>query len=799
VRGGVDAVVERWLASSWIQPCFCVDSTIEGSPGAYTPLPSALAPGIAHALRERGIDRLYAHQTRAIEAACAGRHVVIATPTASGKSVAFHAPVLQALFDDPSARALYIYPTKALARDQEAGLLDLMTRAGLGGSAVVYDGDTPADARRAARERARVILTNPDMLHAAILPHHASWSRTLQNLRYIVIDELHTYRGVFGSHVANVLTRLARVAKFHGSHPRLIGATATLGNPLEHAARLFGVPESDVTVVTENGAPRGERRLFLFNPPVVNSELGIRASYLKQAVRLAADLVRANVPTIVFGQSRNAVEVMLRYLRDAVASDARRTDKGAGIHPSRIMAYRGGYLPAERRDIERRLRGGEILCVVATNALELGIDVGELDAVICAGYPGSIAATWQRFGRAGRRNARSVSVLVASSHPLDQYLAREPQFLQGAPIEQARIDPNNAEILIQHLKCAAFELPFTRGESFGSLNAAETAEAMSFLAAHNVVHEASGTFHWAADAYPANDVSLRSIGWDNVVIIDVEHDRCIAELDWHSAHTMLHDQAIYQHDSECWQVERFDRDNRKAFVRSVEPDYWTTAMTNTKVSILEDLATGPLLGAGWTSAWGEVSIVEKVVGFKKIKFFTHENAGYGEVRLPEMQVHTTAFWLTLPEWPRGGGPIDRAAAIDALRGMGAALKIVATLALMADPRDLGATLADPEPGAGGTDAGSPDAAALVGYRPTLFLYEHVPGGTGLAERIWAQREILLARTFQMILTCPCAEGCPACVGPGDASRKTMALQLLRAGLARQAVASDSPFTCFTSP
>ncbi len=784
-RTGVEAVVERWLASSWIQPCFCVDSTIEASQGVFTAVPPSLAPEVARALQEGGIEKLYAHQTRAIEAACAGRHVVIATPTASGKSVAFHAPVLQALCEDPSARAIYVYPTKALARDQEASLLDLMKRAGLGGSAIVYDGDTPADARRAARERARVVLTNPDMLHSAILPHHPSWSRTLQNLRYVVVDELHTYRGVFGSHVANVLRRLRRVAAFHGSRPRLIGATATIGNPHEHAARFFGVAEDEITVVTENGAPRGERRLFLFNPPVVNAELGIRASYLKQAVRLASDLIRAHVPTIVFGQSRNAVEVMLRYLRDAVGRDVRRTDKGAGIDPSRIMAYRGGYLPAERRDIERRLREGEILCVVATNALELGIDVGELDAVICAGYPGSIAATWQRFGRAGRRNAPSVSVLVASSHPLDQYLAREPQFLQGAPIEQARIDADNTEILIQHLKCAAFELPFKRGESYGALNADETNDAMSFLAQHNVVHDAAGTFHWAADSYPANDVSLRSVGWDNVVIIDVAHDQCIAELDWRSAHTMLHEQAIYQHDSECWQVERFDRDNHKAFVRRVEPDYWTSAMTHTKVSILEDSASGPVFERGWASAWGEVSIVEKVVGYKKIKFFTHENAGYGDVRLPEMQMHTTAFWLTLPEW---SGALDRAAAIDALRGIGAALKIVATLALMADPRDLGATLADPEP----------NAERRAGYRPTLFLHEQVPGGTGLAERIWEQRESLLAQTLQMILTCPCAAGCPACVGPGEVSRKATSLELLRGGLRAQALANDSPFTCFTS-
>ncbi len=564
---GIEAVLSRWLASSMVKPCLCTDETLPGTGASYAAVPP-LANGVAQALWARGIGRLYSHQTRAIEAALAGRHVVVATPTASGKSLCFHLPVLQALTEDPNARALYLFPTKALARDQEAGFRELMAAAGVDAGAVVYDGDTPGDARRAARERARVILTNPDMLHAGILPHHAAWARTLQNLRYVVVDELHTYRGVFGSHVANVLRRLVRIARFHGSNPQLLGATATIGNPREHAARLFGVPEDDVELVGESGAPRGERRFFLFNPPVVNEELGIRASYVKQAVMLASDLVRAQVPTIVFGQSRNAVEVMLRYLRDAVATRSQRTDKGSGIDPSRIMAYRGGYLPEQRRDIERRLREGEILGVVATNALELGIDIGELDAVVCAGYPGSVAATWQRFGRAGRRGAESICVLVASSAPLDQYLAREPAFLLGAPVEEARIDPDNVEILVQHLKCAAFELPFKRGEAFGSLGAGgDDRGARRSSSAIACVHESRGTFHWAADAYPANDVSLRSVGWDNVVIIDVEHDRSIAELDWRAAHTMLHEQAIYQHDGECWQVERFDYENHKAFVR----------------------------------------------------------------------------------------------------------------------------------------------------------------------------------------------------------------------------------------
>jgi len=763
---GVDAVLDGWLASRIVRPCVMADETVPGKTASMAPFPSGLPTQLAFALRGRGVDELYEHQARAFTAIKDGaRGVVVATPTASGKSYCFHLPVLATQIEDPDARAIYVYPTKALARDQESSLRELMRSAGLNRGAVVYDGDTPGDARRAAREQSGIVLTNPDMLHAGILPHHTAWARTFQNLRYVVIDELHTYKGVFGSHVANVIRRLMRVARFHGSEPVLVGATATIGNPREHAARMFSLDEASLAAITESGAPQGERRVFLYNPPVVNAELGIRASYVKQAVMLATDLVKARVPTIVFGQSRNNVEVMLRYLRDKVAPD---------VDASKVMGYRGGYLPEQRREIERKLREGETLCVVATNALELGIDIGALDAVVCAGYPGSVAATWQRFGRAGRRKGRSICVLVTSSAPLDQYLARDPSYLLGAPVEEARVDPDNPEILIQHLKCAAFELPFKRGEKFGTLDEESTGSALEFLEQHKVVHENSGTFHWAADAYPANNVSLRSIGWDNVVIIDAEHDKTLAEIDWRGAHTMVHEQAIYQHDGECWQVEKFDYENHKAFVRKVKPDYWTDAMTYTTVNVLEEFGAGAL-PTSWPSGWGEVSVVEKVVGYKKIKFYTHENAGYGDVRLPEMQMHTTAFWLTVPEEVCQEMPEGRAAAIDGLRGVGVALETVATLALMCDPRDLGTTLGDTslDPGAMATD--DEDAPVPIprrvrggpapGYSPTLFLYEHTPGGIGLSERIFAQRDLLLARALRLVEGCPCASGCPGCVGP----------------------------------
>ncbi len=702
----------------------------------------------------------------------------MATPTASGKSLCFHLPVLETLAREPDASALYLYPTKALARDQEASLRALIAESSLAIPAVVYDGDTPGDARRAARERSPIVMTNPDMIHAGILPHHAHWARTFQKLRYVVIDELHTYRGVFGSHVAHVIARLRRAARFHGSDPIFLATTATIGNPREHAARLLGVEEAEVTLVDESGAPSGQRRLFLYNPPVVNAELGIRASTWKSAVNLAADLVRARVPTIVFGQSRNGVEVMLKYLRDKIAADT-------SLDPDSIMAYRGGYLPETRRRVEQGLRDGTILCVVATNALELGIDVGDLDAVICAGYPGSVAGTWQRFGRAGRRGAPSAAVLVASSAAIDQYLARTPEMLFDAAVESARIDPHNTEILIQHLKCAAFELPFLTGEPYAALPGADTTSALRFLEGHGVLHESKDRFHWSADAYPANHVSLRSVGWDNFVIIDRATGSALAELDWRATPTMLHEQAIYQHDGEQYQVERLDWDNHKAFVTKVVPDYFTTAMTRRKVSVIEEEARQRLGRA--TSAWGEVSVVEKVVGYKKLKFHTHENAGYGEVRLPDIQMHTTSFWLTVPEalceevGERIG--MGRASAIEGLRGIAVALETVSALGLMCDPRDIGQTLGDD-----GEENGAPAGGGRVpqeGFDPTLFLFDNVPGGVGLAERIHERGAELLASARAMVRGCVCPDGCPACVGAsnGGASgglRKRAALALFAA-------------------
>ena len=769
---GLPTVLQAWNESGRIQGWLASSHTLPARPAATQAIPDWTHPALRQALRNRGVRELYSHQRKAVDAANAGRHVVVATPTASGKSLCFHLPVLQALLDGPGYSALFLYPTKALSRDQEHGLHELLDDAGLPLPLSVYDGDTPGDARRAARDRSRIVLTNPDMLHSGILPNHARWASLFQGLKYVVLDELHTYRGVFGSHMAHVLGRLRRVARFHGSNPTFLAATATIGNPREHAARLLGVEPEAIVLVDESGAPQAERELFVINPPVVNAELGIRQSTLKTAVSIACDLIRARVPTIVFAPSRNSVEVMLKYLRERAADVA---------GPDAIMGYRGGYLPEHRRAVEQGLRDGAILCVVATNALELGIDIGDLDAVVLAGYPGSSAATWQRFGRAGRRGKKSAAILVCSSNAIDQYLANNAAYLLKNGAEEARIDPANVEILIQHLKCAAFEAPFdlsptgTRlaqpetalGESYGALDAQSTREALQYLEGHGLVHGDNGKFFWTGDPFPASSVSLRNIGWDNFVIIDVGTDQTIGELDWRAAHTMLHEQAIYQQDAEQYQVERLDYDNHKAYVRKVEPDYFTTALTYRTVSVIEPVHDGQAGPA--RTGYGEVKVLERVTGYKKIKFFTHENAGYGDVHLPEIQMHTQSFWLTLPEDLVTQLPMTRAAVIEGLRGLGQALESVSTLFLMCDARDINRTIGD---GGGGDTAPGRDpfTGKTGGFDPTLFLFDAIAGGIGLSIRIFEQNEALLGRARRLIAGCRCKTGCPACVGPSEAAQ-----------------------------
>src|SRR4051794_40591464 len=575
----------------------------------YGEFPPELNPALRTALAERGIDKLYTHQATAVEGTLQGKNVVVVTPTASGKTLCYNLPVVHSILADPAARAIFLFPTKALAEDQRLELQRLNDAVGGKLSCHTYDGDTPSDARRTIRDRANIVLTNPDMLHTGILPHHTKWVQLFENLKYFVIDELHFYRGVYGSHLANVIRRLKRICEFYGSKPQFICCSATIANP-KHLAE--SITEEPFELVGENGAPSGDRYFVFYNPPVVNRQLGIRRSYLSETRRIAVELIRQNQQTLVFTNNRLATEILTTYLKDACSQ--------LPFSHESVRGYRGGYLPKERRQIEGGLRRGEIRAVVATNALELGVDIGSLDTVVLAGYPGNIASSWQRAGRAGRRQSSSLAVLVASSAPLDQYIVEHPDYFFGRSPEEAHINPDNLDIFLSHLKCAVFELPLKDGERFGSHDLAKTCR---FLAEDlELIHHSGDCWHWVSDSYPADTVSLRAVTSDNFLVVDVTDDhRIIGEVDFPSALTTLHEKAIYLHDARQFQVERLDFDGRKAFVRQVDSDYFTDAIVYTQVSELAQFGSG-MIQPGVQAAHGEVRVKRQVVGFKKIKFYT---------------------------------------------------------------------------------------------------------------------------------------------------------------------------------
>jgi DEAD/DEAH box helicase domain-containing protein len=755
----------------------------------FAPMPAWVRAELAAAYRAKGVARLYTHQALAVERVREGKNVVTVTPTASGKTLCYNLPVLNAVLENPDTRALYLFPTKALAQDQLAELHDLSTRLDDRFGVFTYDGDTPGDARRAIRERGHVILTNPDMLHTGILPHHTKWMRVFENLRYIVLDELHTYRGVFGSHLANVLRRLRRIARFYGSDPIFICSSATIANPGELASRLI---ESAVDVVDENGAPAAEKLFVFYNPPVVNRNLGIRRSYLNEATRVAKELLSRKLQTILFANNRLHTEVMLTYLRQAFPASP------GGAEP--VRGYRGGYLPGERREIERGLREGKIRGVVSTNALEFGIDIGSLDATVLAGYPGSIASTWQRAGRAGRRSGTSCAVMVASSAPLDQFIVQHPEYFFGRSPEHAFVQPDNLEILVNHLKCAAFELPLDPAEAFGDVDLAALCER---LAEAGFLHKSGGHWHWVQEAYPADTVSLRSVTSDNFVIIDTGGDapgesagpEVIGEVDFTSALTTVHPQAIYLHEGQQFHVERLDFAERKAYVKRVDVDYYTDAIRYTQVRVLElageeqigemSRADASAIGA---RAHGDVLVRSQVVGFKKIKFFTNENVGAGKLELPENEMHTTAFWLTLSRALVASLPYSLSDRQGGMFGLLHALESVATLLLMCDRRDLGTAIGErpPSPGIEAEWEAIPDVSASAAeqkefFEPNLYLYDAYPGGIGFSAPLFRACDLLLHRTRELIAACPCEKGCPSCVGPvGERNElaKAAALEIL---------------------
>jgi DEAD/DEAH box helicase domain-containing protein len=723
------------------------------------------------AYNAKGIRQLYTHQAEAAQAVHAGKNVVIVTPTASGKTLCYNLPVLNAILANDDTRALYLFPTKALAQDQLAELHDLNGRLENRVGVFTYDGDTPTDARKAIREKSHVVLTNPDMLHTGILPHHTRWTRLFENLRYIVVDELHTYRGVFGSHLCNVLRRLQRIARFYGSKPQFICCSATIANPGELASRLV---EDNVEVLAANGAPAAEKTFVFYNPPVVNRALGIRRSYINEGSRVAQEFLKHDLQTMVFANSRLHTELILTYLQQA---NPQRPGK-----PETIRGYRGGYLPNERREIERGLREGRIRGVVTTSAMELGIDVGSLDTVVMTGYPGTIAATWQRAGRAGRRSGSSCAVLVASSAPLDQFIIRHPDYFFGNTPEHAFIQPDNLEILINHLKCAAFELPIGPREKFGEVNVQDLC---ARLAEAGYLHLAGENYHWTHEAYPADTVSLRSVTSDNFVIIDITGaPQVIGEVDFPSALTTVHEKAIYLHGGQQYHVEHLDFKERKAYVKQVNVDYYTDAIRYTQVRVLEIAETAranesrPATPA--LRSHGDVLVRSQVVGFKKIKFFTNENIGAGQLELPENEMHTTSYWTTLERVLLESLPYTISERQSGMFGLLYALASVATLLLMCDGRDLGTAIGErpPAPGAG-SDEFTPirleeavGAQAKEFFEPNLYLYDAYPGGIGFSEPLFRAHELLVRKTRELIQACPCEAGCPSCVGPaGDLAPK----------------------------
>src|ERR1700680_5149833 len=725
-----------------------LDHVISEASATFAPLPPELSPGLIAALAGRGIDRLYSHQADAYRAVRQGRHLVVVTPTASGKTLCYNLPVLQRLLEDPQRRALYVFPTKALAQDQLAELSALKHGLSIDLRVDTYDGDTSSGRRTAIREGGHVVMTNPDMLHAGLLPHHTRWRRLFSSLDFVIVDELHTYRGLFGSQVANVIRRLKRICAFYGSSPIFICASATIANPLELAKRLL--EEENVELVARNGAPRGERRLVFYNPPLVNREMGIRRSSMLEARRIAAPWIRAGSETIVFCRSRLQVEVMLSYLRQDLAPrlDANR----------RVRGYRAGYLPLHRREIEAGLRSSEITGVVSTNALELGIDIGSLQAAVLVGYPGTIASTWQQLGRAGRRSG-SIGVFVASSSPLDQFIVRHPEYFLSADPEEGLIDPDNLLLLAGHLQAGLFELPFEDQERLGR---ADVQELLQVFEEDGSATRSAGRWFWSRQAFPAEEVHLRRILADNVVIIDTSHPRpqVIGEMDQFTAPVLLHEEAVYLHEGAQFHVDRLDWDEKKAYVRPVEVDYYTDALSSVTVRVLDTFG-GPQ-DDGVSRSHGELKITSLASMFKKIRFHTHENIGSGPIHLPEQTLHTTGYWVTLDAdlWNAlGRETLDHPTKSDdfagppmeaGLQGMAHSLRHVASLRLMCDPRDLGATA---------------EVRSVTTKLPTVTVYEIYPGGVGYAARMHELHRDLLDDAASLVRECPCAAGCPSCIGP----------------------------------
>ncbi|MEX1024359.1 MAG: DEAD/DEAH box helicase [Planctomycetota bacterium] len=757
--GGVEGIVERLRADPELGPAFAAWHTEPARPGRVEDLPARLHPALRAVLERRGMTTLYEHQVRAIDAALDGQDVLVATPTASGKTLTYTLPVLQSLLEsDGGARAIWMFPTKALAQDQSSSFNAWIEDLDRPWHSFTYDGDTPPSIRRTLRDRGQVVLTNPWMLHTGILPNHGKWSQLFRGLEYVVVDEVHTLSGVFGSSVANVFRRLLRLARHYGANPRFLLSSATVRNPAEHARALLG---RDVTVIDQDASPAGKKIFGVFEPPLLDKIAGLRANALEECRRLAPLVCGPNHQTIFFTNRRVSVEVLTLYLKEAAPN--------LGLEPDEIRGYRGGYLPLLRREIEQGLKSGAVRVVISTNALELGVDIGALDVCVLVGYPGNQASFWQRAGRVGRRGGTSLAVLVARSDPIDQFLAQHPDWLFRAPRESLTLDPDNLVILSEQLKCASFELPFEVRDGVGPLDFGDSEHVPGIL---DYLAEESGLlvrrplpngarWYWAADAFPAESVSLAGNEPDNVLIFDLDTKKAIGEIDREASITSVHEGAIYQVQGETYKVETFDYENRRAWCKKLDSDYFTEAETDTEVRVLrlEERRGRPALPAqdalaaerdDWSVWRGEVHVTTVATLYKKVRFYTRESVGIEDIHLPPEEIDTEACVFTLHEqcaeaWGLTGG--DRS---PAWRGVGRMLRRVAPLFVRCSPSDLGLA----------TESRSKHFGA-----PAIFLYDRVPGSVGLGTRLFAECTALLQAALDVVSGCACLQGCPACVGP----------------------------------
>ncbi len=842
----LDSLLSHWRAEPTIYGNISEWRKIESRSAQFKPFPTDIHPGLSQVLTDRGIKNLYLHQNKTWKFAKSGQNVIIVTGTASGKSLAYNLPVLDNLLRQENSRALYIFPSKALGQDQQNELFSLINDViennqlsihevgdkqdfqHLSLPVAVYDGDTKPNDRPAIRENARIVITNPDMLHMGILPHHTRWAEFFTNLRYIVIDEIHAYRGVFGSHVANVIRRIKRIAKFYGATPQFFLTSATIANPVELGEKLL---EEPVSLVDQDGSSQGPRNFLIYNPPIVDEELGLRRSSLLECVRLTEDLIHYDVQTIVFGRSRRSVELILTYLRQTINANEQGFSTKQ-VQPSKgheiVRGYRSGYLPAERRAIENGLRTGEVRTVVATNALELGIDIGAMSASVLAGYPGTIASTWQQAGRAGRGEDPSLVILVTTASPLDQFFAHNPDYFFDRPPEEALINPDNLLILLAHLRCALFEIPFQVGETFGDLPREDVGEFMDLLLNEGVVHKSGGKFFWMSDHYPADGISLRVASPSKILLQINQNDNwiTIGEVDYESGPWLVHPQAIYLQESQMYLVDDLNLDRGIARLHQISMDYYTVPKVNTNIELISESARTEIHGGA--KSFGEILVTSQVTGYRQVKWFTHEQLGVGELELPANELNTMGYWSSInPEtidllrqnglWSNDSNYYgsswakqrDRARARDDYRCQvcGTAeqdrvhhvhhkspfrqfdspkianhLSNLVTLCPSCHRRV--ETAVRLRSGLSGLayvlnniapiylmcdvrDLGvySDPQSSLADGNPAIVLYERIPAGIGFSQRLFEIHDSLLTSAYGLVSKCPCNDGCPSCVGP----------------------------------